>query len=63
MVWSIDRREAIAGIAAASLGAATPALARSRKRPNFLFILADDLGYADLSSYGRRDYRTPHIDA
>lgn len=32
-------------------------------RPNILFILADDLGYADLSSYGRRDYETPHLDA
>ena len=33
------------------------------KRPNLLFILADDLGYGDLSSYGRRDYTTPHLDA
>jgi arylsulfatase A-like enzyme len=31
-------------------------------RPNILFILADDLGYGDLSCYGRPDYRTPHID-
>jgi arylsulfatase A-like enzyme len=31
--------------------------------PNFVFILADDLGYADLSCYGRREYRTPNIDS
>ena len=31
-------------------------------RPNILFILADDLGYADLSCYGRRDFTTPNID-
>jgi arylsulfatase A-like enzyme len=31
-------------------------------RPNILFIMADDLGYADLSCYGRRDYQTPHLD-
>ena len=30
--------------------------------PNILFILADDMGYADLSCYGRRDYKTPNID-
>lgn len=32
------------------------------KRPNVVFIFADDLGYGDLGSYGARDIRTPHID-
>src|ERR1700756_828775 len=31
-------------------------------RPNILFILADDLGYADVSCYGRRDFTTSNID-
>ena len=31
--------------------------------PNIVFIVADDLGYADLSCYGRRDYKTPNIDS
>lgn len=31
-------------------------------RPNMLFILADDLGWADLSVYGQTEYETPHLD-
>lgn len=32
-------------------------------RPNLLLIVADDLGYGDLSSFGAQDLRTPNIDA
>ncbi|MFF4950977.1 sulfatase [Streptomyces chattanoogensis] len=35
---------------------------RRSRRPNILFILGDDLGWADLSSYGSPDIRTPHLD-
>eukprot|EP00913_Durusdinium_trenchii_P028369 g26597.t1 len=37
--------------------------AESTSRPNVLVILVDDLGYGDLSSYGAKDLKTPHIDA
>ncbi|MGW4051611.1 sulfatase family protein [Streptomyces sp. NPDC004779] len=35
---------------------------RHSRRPNILFILGDDLGWADLSSYGSPHIRTPHLD-
>ncbi|MFJ4712752.1 sulfatase [Streptomyces sp. NPDC088785] len=35
---------------------------RRSRRPNILFILGDDLGWADLSSYGAPHIRTPHLD-
>ncbi len=32
------------------------------ERPNLILLLADDLGYADLSAFGSEAVRTPHID-
>jgi arylsulfatase A len=36
--------------------------AADAKRPNVVFILIDDMGFADLSSYGATDVKTPNID-
>jgi arylsulfatase A-like enzyme len=35
---------------------------RNSRRPNILFVLMDDLGWADLGCYGSRFYSTPHLD-
>jgi N-acetylgalactosamine-6-sulfatase len=42
--------------------ATTSAWAASPPRLNVVFILTDNLGYADLGCYGARDIRTPNID-
>jgi arylsulfatase A-like enzyme len=45
------------------LGAASPAAQRASERPpNIVVILADDLGYGELGSYGQRRIRTPRLD-
>jgi len=41
----------------------TPApAAPASNRPNIIYILADDLGYAELGCYGQEKIRTPNID-
>lgn len=32
------------------------------KQPNIIYVLADDLGYGDLSCYGQKHFQTPHLD-
>jgi arylsulfatase A len=38
------------------------ASAVAAEKPNFIVILADDLGYGDLGCYGAKDVATPHLD-
>lgn len=65
MKKKLTRREFVASAVAASAlagAAADVALGAQAARPNVLYIMADDLGWGDLSCYGRPDYKTPHLD-
>jgi arylsulfatase A len=49
-------------VAALALRAGTGAGQPSKKKPNIIFIMADDLGYGELGCYGQEKIKTPHID-
>ena len=62
--FHITRREFVgSAVASAAIGTTGQASIKQAKPPNILFILADDLGWGDLSCYGRPDYTTPNLDA
>ena len=50
-------------LAGGALAAAACAPKQVPQKPNIVFILADDLGWGDLSCYGQQHFSTPHIDA
>src|SRR6266446_1343286 len=51
-------------LAAVATTAGAPAVAQQPQKPNILVIMADDIGYWNISAYNRgmMGYRTPNID-
>jgi arylsulfatase A-like enzyme len=61
----ISRRTLLRGAALGTLALASGVdrvFGQPAPRPNIVFIMADDLGYADVACYGRPDLKTPNID-
>ena len=58
----ISRRSLLASTAAVPLAGSLLRAQTPTRRPSIIFILADDMGYADISCYGRRDLQTSNID-
>ena len=54
----------VAGVSlpVSALAAPQPAQEQTEKQPNIILIVADDLGYGDLSCYGAHRIQTPGMD-
>jgi len=60
---AVEFRRLVIRLFAVSLLGVLAASAATNSRPNFIFILIDDMGYGDLSCYGGKPGLTPNIDS
>ncbi len=62
----MNRRDFLKTAVAGATPLAVPGVSMGRpkkaRKPNIIFILADDLGYGDLGCFGQKRIKTPHID-
>ena len=65
----MNRRQFLTAFGTAAVALALPSCAlatgtpEKRRKPNFVFIFADDLGWGDLGCYGNNQLKTPSLDA
>ena len=64
MSFANNIRPALLALSAVAATACAPAMAQQPPKPNILVIMADDIGYWNISAYNRgmMGYRTPNID-
>ncbi len=56
-------RPALCTLCLALCATTARATGEETRKPNLVVIMADDLGYGELSCYGNHNYKTPHLDA
>lgn len=59
---SFMKQTALSLLALSAIASPSDAQKATPQRPNIIFILADDMGYGDLSCYGSKHVSTPNID-
>lgn len=59
---STTRRSFLTALSVFAAGSLGCGVQRTQRQPNLVFILADDLGYTDLASYGSPLHETPNLD-
>ena len=57
----MNRRSLLMTGAAVLLTVIPHAKAEARRKPNFIVILCDDLGYGDIEPFGNRFFKTPNL--
>ena len=58
----VSRRDFLRVSSASAAALSLSAVAAPRKRPNFIVLMADDLGAQELGCYGNKTHQTPNLD-